>query len=116
MNTIGWVIGGYLLYAATLWYATWVFYCAGMAFAWAGERIQGETARLAKATTAVAFALNVALNWTVMTLLFLELPREPNVSARCSRHFRSGSGWRKRLAAWFGRVWLDPLDPHGFHI
>jgi hypothetical protein len=107
---------GYLFYAGLLWYATWVFYCASMAFMWAGEQVKGETAPWAGMTANIAWFLNVLLNWTVMTVIFLEFPREPNVSARCLRHYRHGKGWRQKLAGYIGRVWLDPVDPSGTHI
>ena len=109
-------LGGYVLYALLLWYATWVFYCASICYLWAGDQVKGETVKWAGFTTKIAWLLNVLLNWTVMTVLFLEFPREPNVSARCLRHFRHGNGWRQRLAGHIGRVWLDPVDPSGAHI
>jgi hypothetical protein len=109
-------LGGYVLYALVLWYTTWVFYCASICYLWAGTQIKNETVKYAALTSKIAWYLNVLLNWTVMSVIFLEFPREPNVSARCLRHYRHGRGWRQKLAGYIGRVWLDPVDPTGQHI
>lgn len=112
-------LAGYVVFALLLWYTTWIFYCAAMCFWWAGAQIKGDTVRWTKLTGRIAGWLNVTLNYAVISVLFLELPRrkEPNVSARMLRHYRHGpDGWRKRLAGHIGRVWLDPLDPTGKHI
>lgn len=62
----------------------------------------------------VGFALDVAVNWSVMTVLLLELPHELTVSARLKRH-NHGTGWRHRVAR-FAEQFLDPFDPRGDHI
>ena len=112
-------LAGYVAFALLLWYTTWIFYCASILSLWAGDQIKDETVRWVYLTSRIAFWLNVSMNYLVITVLFLELPRrkEPNVSARLLRHYRHGpDGWRKRLAGHLGRVWLDPFDPTGKHI
>ena len=62
--------------------------------------------------------LDVLVNATVITLLFLELPRwkEWTVSARVWRLSNDESeGWRYRLAKRFRKHILDNADPRGYH-
>ena len=66
-------------------------------------------------TLIIGLLLDLYVNITVMTILFLELPTELTVTSRLKRHNRSGTGWRKKLANWFEPV-LDPIDPSGDHI
>jgi hypothetical protein len=61
------------------------------------------------------YGLDVAVNWTVMTLVLLELPREATVTARLQRHNRRSTGWRKSVALWAAPL-LDPFDPSGKHL
>lgn len=57
----------------------------------------------------------VAVNATLLSLVFLERPREWFFSRRVSRHCRNGSGWRKSVACWICRDLLDAFDPDGRH-
>lgn len=66
-------------------------------------------------TLILGYALDVICNVFVMTLLFLELPKETTVTARMKRHNRESTGWRKRIVLFFEPL-LDPLDPSGDHI
>lgn len=112
-------IGGYVIYAILLWWATWIFYVFTMGTVWSGHQISGTTKKLVEWNLMLAFGLNVLLNYTVMSVLFLELPKwgEPNVSARLRRLRRwSGLNWRQRLADKLATVWLDAFDPTGFHV
>lgn len=105
-----------LLFAVGLFYATWVFYLAIMNLARAKR--DGKLSRVALVLGTpllfVGLLFNVALNALVMTVLFLELPREPLTSMRLKRH-NQGAGWRRRVAQWFEPL-LDPYDPDGDHI
>lgn len=56
-------------------------------------------------------ALDVALNATVASVAFLELPHEWTLSARVKRHEHDGSGWRQKLATWVCANFLRPIDP-----
>jgi hypothetical protein len=104
-----------LVFAAS--YALWVFYLAVMNL----KRVRdaGKLGTVAKVfgypVLLVGYALDVLINVTLMTVLFLEIPRETTVTARLKRHNRTGSGWRQRLAAWFEPL-IDPYDPSGDHI
>ena len=57
------------------------------------------------------------LNWVICTVLFFELPREFLTTARlCRLYETSPSSWRGKLAAWFGVILLNPVDPSGKHV
>lgn len=62
----------------------------------------------------VGLLLDVLVNFTGCTLLFLELPREWLVTQRLSRHIK-GSGRRAAIARWVCSRLLDDLDPSGCH-
>ena len=107
----------YLGLAFGITYALYVFY--GCVMNIKRVRDMGKLSPIGYAfgwpTLIIGYVLDVICNWFVMTVLFLELPRETTVTARLKRHNRYGTGWRQRLAMWFEPL-LDPLDPSGDHI
>lgn len=111
------LIGGYVVFSALLWAATWVVYLADCATRWAAPLIKGTPSdRLANVIHKLAAFMSTSLNWLVFTVILLELPKEQMLSTRLARHKRQGKGWRQRLAGRLGDVWLDPFDPNGYHI
>jgi len=58
--------------------------------------------------------LDVLFNLTIGTVSFAELPHEWLFTSRCIRHKR-GDGWRKRVALWWCRHFMDGFDPSGVH-
>lgn len=112
----------YLIYALLLpfmlpLYVLWFFYLGVMNL---------KRAYDAKTLTSTAYALGLPalgfgyfydalMNITVMTVLFLELPREWTVTARVSRHQRAGNGYRYRISHWMCKHLLDPFDSSGCH-
>lgn len=58
----------------------------------------------------VVGVLDVAFNFT-FGLMFAEMPREFFFSKRVQRHVDESSGWRLRLASFYGRV-LNVFDEH----
>jgi hypothetical protein len=107
----------YLALAFGVTYALYVFYAAVMNV----KRVRdaGKLTRIGYAfgwpTLLIGYALDVLCNVFVMTLVFLELPKETTVTARMKRHNRTSTGWRKRVVQFFEPL-LDPLDPSGDHI
>jgi hypothetical protein len=62
----------------------------------------------------VGVVLDVILQITIGTLIFVELPREPLFTGRCERHEADdGDGWRKSLAFWLCHNLLDPFQQGG---
>lgn len=97
-------------------YALWVFFLACMAL----ERARDE-GRLSKwglgfglVVLWVGYGLDVVINLTVCTVVFVELPREWTVSSRVSR-LEAGTGYRKVVAVWVCQNLLNPFDPSGKH-
>lgn len=98
-------------------YLLWFFYLAVMSLARAKEN--GTLSRpalfLGFPIFLIGYALDIAVNLVVMSLIFLELPREWTVTGRVKRHIYHGSGWREALAAWFCHHLLNAFDPDGRH-
>jgi len=98
-------------------YALWVFYLAVMNLARArDDKLLTKTALvLGYPVLIVGYVLDAFVNFTVMTVLLLEIPQETTVTARLSRHLNEGGGWRKAIAVWAAPL-LDPYDPRGKHL
>ena len=111
------ILAAYLLWAVLACYGLWVFYLAVMNL----KRVRDNgglskwALRFGYPVLLIGFVLDVLVNWFVVTLLLLELPRETTVTARLKRHNRDSSGWRKTLVLFFEPL-LDPFDPSGNHI
>lgn len=99
-------------------YVLWIFYLAVMNLVRA--RDAGKLTRVAYCLGmpifVVGLALDVFLNWTVLTVILFELPRETTMTARLRRHFQTPDTWRYAVAKWFGVNLLDAFDPSGAHI
>ncbi len=97
-------------------YALWIFYLAVMNLKRAKDSgLLTKTAMaLGYPVLIVGYLLDCFVNFTVMTVLLLEIPQETTVTSRLSRH-NKGTGWRKAIAAWAEPL-LDPYDPSGDHI
>lgn len=107
----------YAIYPAASVYVLWVFYLAVMSLKHARDagRLSKTAAALGYPVLLCGWVLDFVVNALVMTVMFLELPKEMTVTARLKRHNRHGSGWRQRLAKWFEPL-LDPFDPDLDHI
>lgn len=95
----------------------WVHYVVVMALdtARAAGRLSKTATVLGSPVVAVGVLLDVVVNVTVASVLFMDLPRELLVSQRLKRLAR-GEGWRMRLAVWFDEALLAPFDHTGSHI
>ena len=65
-------------------------------------------------TLAVMLPFYVLLNIVVGSIIFLELPRTYQFTARCQRHMHDDT-WRGAQARWWCKHFLDPYDPAGKH-
>ena len=107
----------YLLFSLAVTYGLYVFYCAVMNI----KRVKdmGKLTPLGYAfgypTLFIGLFLDFLCNVFVMTLLFLELPREGTVTSRLKRHNKTSTGWRLSIVKFLEPV-LDPLDPSGDHV
>jgi hypothetical protein len=66
-------------------------------------------------TLVIGLILDLLVNWFVMTIILLEVPRELTVTSRLKRHHKESTGYRLAVVKFFEPV-LDPLDPSGDHI
>lgn len=105
-----------LILAFVAFYALWILYLAVMNL----SRVK-NMGKLTPLTTALGtpvlftgYILDALVNWILMTVILLELPKEITVTSRLQRHNQS-TGWRKKVAQWFEPL-LDPFDPSGDHI
>ena len=107
----------YILVGFAVTYALWIFYLAVMNLSKAKRagKLNKTALVLGMPVLWVGLVLDLLVNVFVMTILFLEPPKELLVTSRLKRHNRTGKGWRQKLAAWFEPI-LDPYDPTGDHI
>jgi cyanate permease len=98
-------------------YALWIFYLAVMNLKRAKDAGQLTTTAkvLGYPVLIVGYVLDCFVNFTVMTILLLEIPRETTVTARLKRHLNECDCWRKSIALWAAPL-LDPYDPSGKHL
>lgn len=103
---------------ALIAWGTWVFFACIMNL----KRVRdaGELTLPAKLfgfpTLFLGYILDVVLNITLGTLLFMELPCEPLFSTRLQRLTNTQpTRWRGKLALWVRRSLLDNIDPSGIH-
>jgi hypothetical protein len=98
-------------------YALYVWYAAVMNIK--RVRDMGKLTTLGKVfgypTLVIGLILDLLVNWFVMTIILLEVPRELTVTSRLKRHHKESTGWRLAVVKFFEPV-LDPLDPSGDHV
>lgn len=104
-------------YAAAALYLLWVLYLAicNLYQAKKAGTIQKVALFLGYPLLILGVLLDIAVNITIMSVLFLERPRELLVTQRLTRHIAKGTGWRKKLAYWICSSLLNAFDPSGNH-
>lgn len=109
-----------MLYAAysllALW-LLWVLFLATMNLAQskAEGKLHGFALWAGYTVLAVGLLVDLVVQITVATVMWLEFPREWTVSGRVERLCREGHGYRLGLALWFRRTLLAPFDRSGGH-
>jgi len=99
----------------------WYGFVIAMALKRARERAGGSlpwpVLALGYPVVIAGFALDIALNCTLFTVLFLRPPnpRRLTVSARLKHTLAHGSGYRKRIARWFDSNLIGPIAPDHLH-
>lgn len=107
----------YLIFAAGVTYALFVFYAAVMNI----KRVRdaGKLTTMGKVlgypTLVIGLVLDLLCNVFVMTIIMLELPKELTVTSRLKRHNANSTGWRLAVVKFLEPV-LDPIDPSGDHV
>lgn len=98
-------------------YAFWCAYVLVMGIyrAHLADRLVGLNKVMALPVVAVAYAMDVAANWIIAPLVFLDWPREALVTSRLIRYKRDDHGWRRQIADFICERLLDVFDPTGDH-
>jgi hypothetical protein len=111
-------LGVVLFVSGTLW-ALWVLYIAMMNIKRVAEAepMPIRVRMLVYPTMAVFEVVEFVANVVVLTVLFVDWPREIRVSDRLRRYWRNPYryGWRLYVVR-FLKPMLDPFDPAGPHI
>lgn len=104
-------------YSVLAFWCLWVLFLAVMNLgqAKAEGKLHGFALYAGYTVLAVGLLVDLVVQITVATVLWLELPREWTVSGRVERLCKNGSGWRQRLALWFRHTLLAPFDRSGGH-
>jgi len=98
-------------------YALWVFYLAVMNLRRAKEagKLSKMVLVIALPVLVTAYVIDVLVNVSLATILFVDLPREWTFSHRLER-YSTGDDWRAAVALWIAVHMLDPFDPSGSHL
>lgn len=107
----------YIAYSLLAFWCLWVLFLAVMNLgqAKAENKLQGFALYAGYTVLAAGLLVDLVVQITVATVIWLELPREWTVSERVARLCREGHGYRLTLALWFRRVLLAPFDRSGGH-
>ena len=107
----------YLGISLASFYLLWILFLAVMNLKRVKDAGLLSKTALVLGTPVLIFGLIVdaLVNWFVMTLVLLEMPKESTVTARLKRHNKDSGGWRKAVVLWMEPL-LDPFDPSGDHI
>ena len=107
--------------AATL-AALWVFwllyiFTMGLYRAFLMGRLKGLSLLMCAPVVAVAFVVDLLMQFTVFAIVFAEVPRDWLVTHRLRRYMRElpPEHWRRRWADYLCHHLLDPFDPTGAH-
>ena len=109
----------YVLLSALYLWAFWYAYILvmGVYRAHLAGRLTKLTFALAMPAVVVGYAMDILCQYTVATLVFLDLPasNEHLVTDRLQRYVADGIGWRSQLSDWICSNLLDVFDPKGNH-
>ena len=59
--------------------------------------------------------VDLIMNLTLFTVIFMDFPREVLVTKRLKRYIKSYVGWRLKLASWICSNLLNPFDKNNNH-
>lgn len=87
-------------------------YVMGLKRARDNDQLHWSVYPFAVPTVVIMLPFYFLLNITVGSLLFLELPRTLQFTARCQRHMHKDT-WRGKQARFWCRRFLDPFEEGG---
>lgn len=111
------VIGTYAGVTVVSLYWLWLFYLAVMSLARAKKAgtLSKPALFFGYPILVVGLLIDLLVN-VLLTVPFLDLPRETTVTYRLKRYAAGPDGWRKRVTLWFADDMLDDFDPTGKHV
>lgn len=108
-----------LIYAFLSLYVLWIFFLAVMNLSRCRENgtLTKAALYLGYPVLLIGYALDVIVNLTILTVLFLEFPKGWTVTGRLKDHIYRDEpgGWREKLAGWLCANLLNSFDPDGRH-
>lgn len=103
--------GGFYLFAVL-----WVLYLAIMNLKRHEDRLTTPSKVIGYPVLAVGYVLDALFNWSVGTIMFLQIPKTLLFTGRLERNIQTQKGgWRFDLALYLCENLLDPFDPDGLH-
>lgn len=105
-----------IIIALSLW-AFWGLYVLvmGLYRAHLQKRLSRATYAMGAPFLLIGLAVDLFMNVTVASVVFVQPPRQFLVTARLASHVKEGSGWRYKIANWVCNNLLDVFDPSGNH-
>lgn len=97
-----------LLYSAGTLYLMWLSYVLTMHIIHRWDTLPLASKILGAPAALTAYLFDIVLNWTLFTVVFLDLPREKTITERLHRY---RAGWRGTIARWVCEHLLNPFDP-----
>lgn len=97
----------YLLPIAAL-YLLWVLYVFVMSVKQRWADLPMASKILGAPVALVGYALDVAINWSIAVVVFMDLPHEKTLTERLHRYT---DGWRHTVARFICQHLLNPFDP-----
>lgn len=105
-----------MLYVLLVLYILWIFYLAVMNLYRANkeQRLTGFIMVLGYITIGIGAFIDVFVNITIASIVFLDRPRTWMLTKRLAL-YQKGEGWRKTLSLWICANLLNKFDPSGNH-
>lgn len=97
------------LYAYLLILSLWVFYLAAMKLKVHRHELKPVAKFFGYQVLIIGLIIDVFANFTLMTILTLDPPRELTVTARLQR-YKHKTGWKGKIRKWFCGNLLDIFD------
>ena len=106
-----------MIYVLATLYVLWILYLAVMNLkrAYDARTISKVALWLGYPVLLIGLALDALVNIFIMTVVFVELPREWLVTTRLKRHIKGDKSWRKSFSYFICHTLLNAFDPSGDH-
>ena len=96
------------------WWVLWVLFLAVMMLKQVRDngQLTGVAGKLGLSVLVIGYIVDFVVNMIPATILFLEVPFNLTVTARCS-YYINKEGYRGNIARWLCRNLLDPFQIGG---